>query len=61
MIDSGLSGTEVLHGIRTVAQREFNHPALACAIADAEFRMQHANNEYTQMGAFAAEIREILS
>ena len=61
MIDYGLSGSEVLLAIRTILQREYNHPALAIAIADAEYRMQHANNEYIQMGALTAGIREIFT
>ncbi len=61
MIDYGLSGSEVLSEIRTILQREYNHPALAIAIADAEFRMQHANNEYLQIGALAAGIQEIFT
>jgi replication factor C small subunit len=61
MIDYGLSGSEVLFAIRTILQREYNHPALAIAIADAEYRMRHANNEYVQMGALTAEIQEIFT
>jgi replication factor C small subunit len=59
MIDNGLSGSEVLHETRAIVQREYNHPALAIALADAEHRMIHANNEYLQIGAFAAGIREV--
>lgn len=58
MIDYGLSGAEVLSEIRTVLKREYNHPALTAALADAEFRMLHANNEYLQVGALATGIRE---
>lgn len=61
MIDYGLSGSDVLFEIRTILKREYNHPALAMAIADAEYRMKHANNEYVQIGALAAGMQEIFS
>jgi replication factor C small subunit len=61
MIDYGLSGSEVLYEARTIVQREYNHPALAIALADAEYRMMHANNEYIQLGAFATGIRDVFS
>jgi len=61
MIDYGLSGSEVLYETRTIVQREYNHPALAIALADAEYRMMHANNEYVQLGAFATGIRDVFS
>jgi replication factor C small subunit len=59
MIDYGLSGSEVLGEIRGVAKREYNHPALAIALADADYRLLHANNEYIQIGALTAGIREV--
>jgi replication factor C small subunit len=61
MIDYGLSGSEVLDEIRVVTKREYNHPALAIALADAEHRMQHANNEYIQIGALTTSLREVFS
>jgi replication factor C small subunit len=61
MIDYGLSGNEVLFELRTILQREYNDPVLAIALADAEYRMRHANNEYIQVGALTAEIQEIFS
>lgn len=60
MIDYGFSGSEVLGGIRAILKREYNHPRLAIALADAEFRMRHANNEFIQVGAFTAGMREML-
>jgi replication factor C small subunit len=59
MIDSGLSGSEVLYETRTIVQREYNHPAIAIALADAEYRLLHSNNEFVQVGAFATGIREV--
>ncbi len=59
MIDYGLSGSEVFSEIRSVLQREYNHPALAIALADAEHRMLHANNEFVQVGAFTTAIRQV--
>jgi replication factor C small subunit len=61
MIDYGLSGSEVLAEIRTILKREYNHPRVATALADAEYRMRHANNEFVQVGAFTTSIREIFS
>jgi replication factor C small subunit len=61
MIDYGLSGREVLSEIRTIAHREYNHPLLACALADADTRLGHANSEYIQIDAFATGVKEIFS
>jgi replication factor C small subunit len=61
IIDYGLSGSEVLYEARTIVQREYNHPSLAIALADAEYRLMHANNEYVQLGAFATGIRDVFS
>jgi replication factor C small subunit len=61
MIDNGLSASEVLYEARTIVQREYNHPALVIALADAEYRLMHANNEYVQLGAFATGIRDVFS
>jgi len=59
IIDYGLSGDEVFLEIRTIMQREYNHPALAIALADAEYRLQHGNNEFIQIGAFASGLEEV--
>jgi len=61
MIDYGLSGSEVLEQIRTITRREYNHPALAVALADAELRMRHSNNEFVQIGAFATRVHQVFS
>jgi replication factor C small subunit len=61
MIDSGLSGTEVIMELRTIIRREYNHPRLAIALADTEYRMRHANSEFIQMGALTTAIQEIFS
>jgi hypothetical protein len=61
MIDFGLSGSEVLFEIRTILQREYNHPSLAIELANAEFRMHHANNEFVHIGAFVSGIRDVFS
>jgi len=61
MIDYGLSGREVLSLIRTVAHREYNHPLLALALAEADARMGHANSEYIQIDAFATGVKRIFS
>jgi len=59
IIDYGLSGGEVFLEIRTVMQREFNSPLLAIALADAEYRLLHGNNEFIQIGAFASGLQEV--
>ena len=61
IIDYGLSGGEVFLEIRTVMQREYNHPLLAIALADAEYRLLHGNNEFIQIGAFASAIQEVFT
>jgi replication factor C small subunit len=61
MIDYGLSGNEVLYEVRTIVQREYNHPALAIALADTEYRLTHANNDYIQLGRFATGIRGVFT
>jgi len=59
MIDYGLSGDEVFAEIRAIIQREYNHPSLAVALASAEYRLRHCNNEYLQVGSFAASVHEV--
>ena len=61
MIDYGLSGSEVFSEIRAITQREYNDPSLAIALADAEFRIRHGNNEFVQIGAFVSGIREVFT
>ena len=61
MIDYGLSGSEVLEQIRTITRREYNDPALAIALADAELRMRHSNNAFVQIGAFATKVHKVFS
>jgi len=59
MIDYGLSGSEVLGEIRLIVKREYNDPRIATSLADAEYRMRHANNEFVQLAALTSGIREI--
>lgn len=59
LIDYGLSGSEVLSEIRSVIKREYNDPRLAITLADTEFRMRNANNEFIQLGALTSGMREI--
>jgi replication factor C small subunit len=61
MIDYGLSGSEVLEQIRIITRREYNHPEIAIALADAELRMQHSNNEFVQIGAFTTKVHTVFS
>jgi len=59
MIDYGLSGAEVLSEIRSTIRREYNDPNLVIALADAEHRMRHANNEFIQVSAFTTRMQEV--
>jgi replication factor C small subunit len=61
MIDYGFSGNEVFSEIRAIMQREYNDPLLAIALADAEFRITHGNNEFVQMGAFVSGSSEVFT
>ena len=61
MIDYGLSGSEVFAEIRTIAHREYNHPALAVALGNADFCIRHGNNEFVQIGAFVSGVREVFT
>ncbi|MBT8507395.1 replication protein C [Methanomicrobiaceae archaeon CYW5] len=56
MLEYGLSGREVLGELRIVRKREFNHPALTRAIADADEKMGDAGNEFVQLNALFARI-----
>jgi replication factor C small subunit len=61
MIDYGLSGSEVLEQIRIITRREYNHPEIAIALADAELKMRHSNNEFVQIGAFTTKVHKVFS
>jgi replication factor C small subunit len=60
MIDYGLSGSEVIAEIRPIIRREYNHPGLAIALADADARLMNCNNEFVQLGSLVAGMREIM-
>jgi replication factor C small subunit len=59
MIDYGLSGSEVFSEIRSTIKREYNDPDLVVALAEAEYRTRHANNEFIQVSAFTSGIQEV--
>jgi replication factor C small subunit len=59
MIVSGLSGREVLSEIRTMIHREYNHPEIAIALAEADARFEHCNNEFIQLGSLLTDIRSV--
>ncbi len=61
IIDYGLTGSEVFLEIRTIIQREYNHPSLVIALAESECRLQHGNNEFIQIGAFVSGVREVFT
>jgi len=59
MINYGLSGPDVITEVRAIAHREYNHPKLAVALADADFRIRHCNNEFVHIGSLLAECKEV--
>ena len=60
MIEYGLSAREVVHELRQVVRREYNHPVLAVALADADHRLCHNANDFVQVNALLARIaREV--
>jgi replication factor C small subunit len=62
MVDYGLSGREVLRELRAVAAREYNDARIAVAIAETDYLLGHAGNEYLQMDALLARItREVFT
>jgi replication factor C small subunit len=61
MINYGLSGSDVLTEVRTITQRDFNHPLLAIALADTDMRISHGNNEFVQIGSLLAECKEVFT
>ncbi|MCT8337660.1 AAA family ATPase [Methanoculleus sp. Afa-1] len=62
MIEYGLSAREVVGELRQVVRREYNHPALAIALADADLRLTHNANDFVQVNALLARIaREVFS
>lgn len=56
MIEYGLSAREVVHELRQVVRREYNHPVLAVALADADHRLCHNANDFVQVNALLARI-----
>jgi len=56
MIEYGISGKEVLLELRRAAQREYNDPRIAIAIARADSILGHNTNEFVQIDALLAEI-----
>ena len=62
MIEYGLSAREVVGELRQVVRREYNHPALAVALAEADLRLTHNANDFVQINALLARIaREVFS
>ncbi|NLA38906.1 MAG: AAA family ATPase [Methanomicrobiales archaeon] len=60
MIEYGLPAQEVVRELRQVIRREYNDPALAVALADADYRLCHNANDFVQINALLARIaREV--
>jgi len=56
MIEYGLSPQEVVQELRQVIRREYNHPVLAVALADTDYRLCHNANDFVQVNALLARI-----
>lgn len=56
MIEYGLSAREVLQELMLIVRREYYHPDIISSIADTDYIITHAGNEYLQMNALAAKI-----
>jgi len=61
MIDFGLPGREVLTEIRPVIRRDYNHPGLALALAAADVRLLHANNEFVHLGSLVHDMYDVIA
>jgi replication factor C small subunit len=62
MIEYGLPAREVVGELRRAVRREYNHPALAIALADADCQLGHNANDFVQINALLARIaREVSS
>ena len=56
MIEYGLSAREVLDELMFIVRREYYHPIVISCIADVDYIMTHAGNDYLQINALAARI-----
>lgn len=56
MIEYGLSAREVLDELLFIVRREYYHPTAISCIADADYILTHAGNEYLQVNALTARI-----
>lgn len=56
MIEYGLSGKEVIKELSKVAKREYNDKRIAIALADSDYTLCNAGNEYLQVNALLAKI-----
>jgi replication factor C small subunit len=56
MIEYGLSAREVLDELMFIVRREYYHPTVISCIADSDYILSHAGNEYLQVNALAARI-----
>ncbi|GEM_PF-245006 len=56
MLEYGYSAQEVLQLVRRSIELEYYDPHLICLIADTDYRLCHANNEYIHMNDLVAHI-----
>jgi len=62
LIDYGLTGPEVIKELAKAAEREYNDPRIAVALADADLVIRRGGNEFIQINALLARIsREVFS
>jgi replication factor C small subunit len=62
LIDYGLTGEEVVREFSRAADRAYNDPRVAVALADADLLLRRGGNEFIQINALLARIsREVFS
>lgn len=62
LIDYGLTGEEVVKELARAADRTYNDPRIAVALADADLLIRRGSNEFIQINALLARIsREVFS
>jgi len=58
LIDYGLTGPEVIRELAKAAEREYNDPRIAVALADADLVIRRGSNEFIQINALLARISQ---
>jgi replication factor C small subunit len=58
MYDDALTGPELVEELSLAARREDPRPEVALALADADWRLSHAGNEFVQVEALLARLQK---